>query len=409
MATVAHQIHSHYNPEERKRLERETGQHEEEHLLASSSDLIDAAWQKEPSRAFRTPRLAAPRFVPATISDAPITSCNEKTIGKETLESERQSIAAFYRSVVNTNTTPRASPSPVPRVITPSESTQSAPRPERRTRNNWFIMRALDTQPTKSPTPMSTLADMISRDPPPSPSDKPFTPPVFLSLGPNNRGWAMLQRTGWQEGEAVGLASRARLDRNPPRESSAIMNQDITREEPERKRIRVAEERCKEIQLDEDISEVRKEQFIDLTLSDDGSDDVLVAEAESVKEEYDGFEYPVSAGGSDIPSPRQTSGPLSASPDPGSHTALLTPLPTVLKADRLGIGLKAKSQASTTGGYRVPKKRVTHNDAALVAHVRAAERLRAQKTETGRGKRGFERVRKREESQRRDMMAYMNS
>jgi hypothetical protein len=90
--------------------------------------------------------------------------------------------------------------------------------------------------------------------------------------------------------------------------------------------------------------------------------------------------------------------------DPHSQKSLLTPIATILKSDRLGIGLKAK----TEGPYKQSKKRITHNQAALASHIRAAEELRRKKAEVGRGRRGFAKVRKREEKERKQMLAYLN-
>jgi hypothetical protein len=90
--------------------------------------------------------------------------------------------------------------------------------------------------------------------------------------------------------------------------------------------------------------------------------------------------------------------------DPHSQKSLLTPIPTILKSDRLGIGLKAK----TEGPYKQSKKRVTHNQAALASHIRAAEEMRRKRAEVGRGRRGFAKVRRREEKERKQMLAYLN-
>jgi len=85
--------------------------------------------------------------------------------------------------------------------------------------------------------------------------------------------------------------------------------------------------------------------------------------------------------------------------------ALLTPIATVLKSDRLGIGLKAK----TAGPYKASQKRVTHNAEAMAAHVRAAEEARKRKEKFGRGRRGFKRQRNMEETKRKAMLAYLNT
>jgi len=87
-----------------------------------------------------------------------------------------------------------------------------------------------------------------------------------------------------------------------------------------------------------------------------------------------------------------------------AQRTLLTPLPTVLKADRLGIGLKAK----TEGPYKQSKKRVTHGVAALAAHIRSAQGMRKKKAAFGKGRRGFAKAHRREEDKRKATLAYLN-
>jgi len=98
-----------------------------------------------------------------------------------------------------------------------------------------------------------------------------------------------------------------------------------------------------------------------------------------------------------------TSIPL-PSKEPHSQKALLTPIPIILKSDRLGIGLKAK----TVGPFKASRKRVTHSAAAMAAHLRAAEETKKKKREWGRGRRGFEKLHRREEDRRKHMLAYLN-
>lgn len=133
----------------------------------------------------------------------------------------------------------------------------------------------------------------------------------------------------------------------------------------------------------DDIVELRAktEEVIDLTLSDDSS--------ESSSEDED----------EDMPTP--AAGPTSLT---HGGKALLTPIPTVLKSDRLGIGLKAK----TFGPYKASLKRVTHNTAALSAHLQANEHMRRLKSKVGRGSRGFAKVSKREAANRKNLLAYLN-
>ena len=137
--------------------------------------------------------------------------------------------------------------------------------------------------------------------------------------------------------------------------------------------------------LDDGVSELRNTEVIDLTLSDSDSDDSSMKVEDGKLEDQDGFT-------DDIPT------------DHGG-VALLTPIATRLKSDRLGIGLKAK----TTGPYKVSQKRVTHNAAALTAHIRAAEENRRRMREHGRGRRGHKRQRRKEEEERKAMLASLKS
>jgi hypothetical protein len=87
-----------------------------------------------------------------------------------------------------------------------------------------------------------------------------------------------------------------------------------------------------------------------------------------------------------------------------AQTALLTPLPTILKSDRLGIGLKAK----TEGPHHSSVKRVTPNAAALAAHVKSAEDMRRTQRLLGKGHRAFARAERIERERRQNMMAYLS-
>jgi len=200
----------------------------------------------------------------------------------------------------------------------------------------------------------------------------------------------MLQQSGWSEGEPLGagVVRRARPSRAGGKTREYLKGEDV--EHPiimearevklEGTRARLKEE-TKEIKLDSDdeVTEVQKIDIIDLTLSD--------SEDEDIAEEVDDTE------------------PLSIDIEPSASThnprALLTPLPTVLKSDRLGLGLKAK----TEGPYRASKKRVTHGAAALAAHTRANEEMRRMKALMGRGTRGLARLAKAESERRQRLLA----
>lgn len=362
MATVTHIIRSHYDPADREKLERETGQR--------TDDQADP-WQTESSFSAQRRIRAAPTFVPATISydewGVPLRT-SSPTVAPEKPDQPSTSSAEWYRSLTASSSSrqappPRPSSAPSPRA----RDTRPPQKPHRAsvTKSEWFISKALRSEPPTAPSsPAPSLADLLARDPPPLPAEGRYNPPVWLHIGPSNRGFGMLQRSGWNEGEGLGahvVRSRAR-DVGDERASSPV-------------------------KVEEDVAGVQSTpEVIDLTLSDSEV-------SEDAFEDYDIVQGSVQT--------EAYAGEASAS---HMQRSLLTPLPTILKADRLGIGLKAK----TEGPYKQSRKRVTHNAAALAAHIRSAEEMRRNKGAVGKGRRGFAKIHKREEDRRKAMLAYLN-
>lgn len=359
MATETHYIRSYYDADkDRETLLEQTGQ-------TSALEVPDAdPWQTELS--FGPNRFtSAPNFVPAVLSYEQVNENMAKSVPEAGVEAtqddkgKRSEISGWYKSLSRSH-------SSTPEVLTPStievqpEAGPSASQPPiRRTKNNWFISSALQSidMPVTSPKPY-TLADILDRDPP-SQSNQSHIPPVWIAIAPSNRGFAMMQNSGWREGEALGSSIAQRND-HPP--------------QPKRSLIEVREEKeVKEFENDKGI--------IDLTMSDSEESELEDELQELVQQ----------------PKPGQNS-------LPHGGKALLTPIPTMLKSDRLGIGLKAK----TTGPYKMSQKRVTHNAAALAAHVQANDNMRKLKAKVGRGSRGFAKVSKRETASRKNMLAYLN-
>lgn len=235
----------------------------------------------------------------------------------------------------------------------------------------------------------------------------------------------MLQNQGWSEGEGLGAGSK-RNDAHAKRETLQ------TEKEKGKKKMKfdsqspsapslgmlptsTSQERAtkgeqEEIIIDDDdddpIIEIRKKAHvpvIDLTQSDTESDD----EGEDEDEDENGDNNDtVDENDDDISSRVSSTSSATHTEDPRAiQTALLTPLPTVLKSDRLGIGLKAK----TEGPYNSSVKRVTHNAAALAAHLKAAEDRRRTQRLLGKGRRAFARADRLERERRQHMMAYLNA
>ncbi|KAL6304392.1 hypothetical protein BKA93DRAFT_733268 [Sparassis latifolia] len=370
MATVTHYIYSHYDPAQREALERATGQVPE----APPEPEIDP-WQTE--SAFGAQRRAlAPRFVPAIVSYDEINDMmSETSLGPATRAEQvnTNDVSGWYRSLTQQA---RSTSAPAVAVAVSSTVTSStisplaSPAPAtaaRKSKKDWFISRALQSEPaTTRSTPAPTLADILSREPPPLPSERRFAPPVFLALGPTNKGFAMLQRSGWSEGEPLGPGVLRR----------AVAKESETSRKAKAKKDR--QERPIAVKKEE-----REVDVIDLTVSD--------SEREEAEEEEE-------VEGESLEDLSGTSYSTFSSHNP---TALLTPLPTVLKSDRLGVGLKAK----TVGPYKESKKRITHGAAALAAHIRANEEMRRTKKLMGRGTRGFARITKAEAESRQRLLA----
>ncbi|CDO75426.1 hypothetical protein BN946_scf184916.g10 [Trametes cinnabarina] len=390
MATVTHYIYSHYDPPERK---------EESNIVAErSAEQMEAEdpWVTESAFGARRRIQNAPRFVPAIVSydevNNMIGSASSSIPGfLEQKPPPASHVGDWYKSLPRASSAPAAGSQTPPASNTPSIAPQflkrSAPvpllstvkaAPQRKTKNDWFISRALMSEPA-SPraTPAPTLADILSREPPPDRKDQPFVPPVFLHIGPSNKGFALLQRHGWSEGEALGAGAARRTLSQKAREKRPART---ILDDPQLS-VKTVE---REVTLDgeDEVREVRNVEVVDLTLSD--SDD-------EVEEVFAGS---------------ATDGRDASSTAVGTHkpTALLTPIATRLKSDRLGIGLKAK----TVGPYKESKKRVTHNQAALAAHIRANEEIRMRKALLGRGAKSFARMAKAEAESRQRLLASLN-
>ncbi|KAJ8462797.1 hypothetical protein ONZ51_g10672 [Trametes cubensis] len=389
MATVTHYIYSHYDPPPRKE-----GNVTPE---ANEIDEEEDPWVTESTFGARRRIQNPPRFVPASISYDEVNNMiggASSSIPREVENEPRPSskVSDWYKSLPRASSAPAVGQQPsthsaVPtsaklasQLTNPNKATVAPPRPSK---NDWFISKAIMSEPaTPRGTPAPTLADILSREPPPDRKDDPFVPPVFLHIGPSNKGFTMLQRHGWSEGEALGASAPRRTASQKAREKmparTILDGPHLT-----------VKTEAREVVLDgdDDICEVRNVEVVDLTLSDSDEDEALEALA------------------SHNPGASQAS--TSASSQGPSHkpTALLTPIATVLKSDRLGIGLKAK----TVGPHKESKKRVTHNQAALAAHIRATEEMRMRKALLGRGANSFARLAKAEAESRKRLLAHLNS
>ncbi|KAI0822211.1 hypothetical protein BC628DRAFT_1389933 [Trametes gibbosa] len=381
MATVTHYIYSHYDPPKRK---------ENLHVEGNIEEKEEDPWLTESTFGERHRIQHPPCFVSATVSYDQVNDLiggASSAISQEVEPQPSTHVGGWYKSLHRAGTPPaEPQPSSSPAALDvssslPSPSTASIriQGHRRPTKNDWFISKAIMSEPAPPCAPSApTLADILSREPPPERKDQAFVPPVFLHIGPSNKGFAMLQRNGWSEGEALGAGAPRRTKSQKAREKRPAR---IFLNDPQYSvKTEVLEVAA---DVDDEIQEIRKVEVVDLTLS----------ESDLEEDELEAFACP------------------DMDPEPllpaASHkpTALLTPLATVLKSDRLGIGLKAK----TVGPFKESKKRVTHNQAALAAHVRANKEMRMRKNLLGRGTKSFARIAKAESENRRQLIASLNA
>ena len=364
------------------------------------------AWQQEAALISNRPARPPPQFVPATfpydgwmLKHAETSRSNDSSSNN----SLGDNLSGWYRSLTSlsqTTTAARDTSADTTKASHTTLHTSSSQEPiaspvpkssVRRNKNNWFIMKAIQLeQPSSSASALApTLAEILARDPPPLPSEGKYTPPVWLEIGPSNRGFGMLQRSGWNEGEPLGPNVPRRKPIKEILPDDEIITTSTKPRDKGKDRLKFTRMSCQQTNkmeaLDDEISDLRNIEVIDLTLSDSDSDDSSIKSEDVKLEDQEGFtdDIPITHGG----------------------IALLTPIATRLKSDRLGIGLKAK----TTGPYKTSQKRVTHNAAALAAHIRAAEENRRRMKEHGRGRRGHKKLRRMEEEKRKAMLASLKS
>jgi hypothetical protein len=400
MATVTHYIRSHYNPKDRELLEVATGQVPSHPEPQHAEEPEDDPWQTEYAFGSERRLAAAPRFVTATVSYDEVNNMlggASRPVPVASHEPPKSDVGGWYRSLTKRANAPELGTGTSQIANATLQTTHEASWRQgtgvkkhtaqqlRLGGNNWFITRALQSEPSSIPhtPPPPTLADILEREPPIS--KQPIQPPVFLALGPSNKGWGMLQRNGWSEGEGLGANIVRHSTRREEKQKQQLASSSKTNLSSNGVAVKMENQ---ERPLDEDgeVTEMRAVEVVDLTLSD------------SEVDESEGNEDDISAVSNAQPS-------TSLLRDSSPHSKpLLTPIPTILKSDRLGIGLKAKRE----GPYRASKKRVTHNQSALATHIRATEEMRKMKALVGRGSRGFARMAKAESDQRRQLLASLN-
>ncbi|TFK52365.1 hypothetical protein OE88DRAFT_1394452 [Heliocybe sulcata] len=462
MATVTHYIRSSYSPSQRDRLLRETGQpvastsrspspHPNPRRTENEEDL-DRAWRTESTFGGQRRITRVPRFVKARVQYDEFGNIiggweglfddednDRRKGGGEVKEPDpEKGVAGWYRALmaarekraeeldrlekgeypaemmdgaapglgsrqdkeqrtgIHVSGTQVSSSNLAPLV--PATTDTAPPQPAAQStarygqRTNWFTSRPLSFTPTVRSTP--TLADILARNPPPdatstSVKERPFKPPVFLHLTPSNIGWRMLEQSGWREGEGLGANVKRR-------------NVKVQGKRPEGDKL------VEIVDVDEFVEHEERKghvvEVIDLTGDDDHVDTVEEDVDHVTEAGQDERDATLSGSDDEAEEAEEDEDEDSFEPDP-TRTTLLTPLPTVLKADKLGIGLHHRRVR------RKQAKKVTHKHTseAMKDHIKRGEEIQRKQREVGRGRRGFEKIRRREEDERRRLIGYLNS
>ncbi|TEB39902.1 hypothetical protein FA13DRAFT_1724114 [Coprinellus micaceus] len=448
MATQSYTVYSDYDPEkDRERLLRETGQQIPDDKAATVALDPEEQWRKEASIIYKRASLAtsAPKFVPAKVADGEWDNISTAPTLSSTLNGKEPSgIAGWYLGLTaNSSASASASPAPTPSQSRPPSAPASTPAPinctskaNRPDKNNWFIQNVISASPSgsSSHTPFSiplssdltssftpaatqTLADILGRDPP---QEGKHTPPVWISLGPGNKGFGMLQKSGWNEGEALGPYARLGWDVEGILGEEKVEKWKGKQREAKVEYVEVPATR-KRVREDDEVTEVRKVETIDLTLDSDDESEGGSDEAEE-EPRIDGTPLAGDVKAEEV----EDNNTLNTSHDGHGGTALLTPISTILKSDKLGIGLKPKltSSASSKGAYRVPILKDTRRNQVqastsrgfkvtstqgVLDELRRREREERERRVFGKGRRGKERKRRKEEQERKGLLAYMNA
>ena len=236
----------------------------------------------------------------------------------------------------------------------------------------------------------------------------------------------MLQKSGWNEGEALGpYAARMKTKEAGADVESILGEAKAEKGKGKQREVKVEYVEVpatrKRVREDEEVTEVRKVETIDLTLD---SDEESEGDSDETEEEprIDGTPPPGVVKVEEV----EDIDALNTNHDGHGGTALLTPISTILKSDKLGIGHKPKltSSASSKGAYRVPVLKDTRRNQVQVGtsrgfrvtstqgvldELRRREREERERREFGKGKRGKERKRRKEEQERKGLLAYMNT
>ena len=317
----------------------------------------------------------------------------------------REDVARWYKNLTRTKE-PAILPSERPavtRVLTkePPASISAPPDPQfthnitRKRKRGWFdssvasIPLASSSHP---PTPVPTMADIVTRASSPSQTGESATSSRnFSVIPPSNKGFSILSKSlGWQEGEGLGRRAKRRHTEWPrvlQSEFAPISSSRLAKE------IQDAEQ---ESEGSTEESESEEEN------SNDGEEPIPVQPQDAWQDSNDSRPVPIDGHDTTRPPPNPTSSVDTA--------PRITPITVALKHDRLGVGAskkRTKLTASTLARFASDSERRNLSEGA-VRHNETKSRHRQRRERFGRGRNSYARMEKQEAKDRERMLEYMS-
>jgi hypothetical protein len=314
----------------------------------------------------------------------------------------REDIASWYRNLTRTNVAAvlETERPEVAQVLTkkPPAPTSAPPTTQsinKKRKRGWFDS-SVASVPLASalhpPTPVPTIADIVTRVSSPSQGEPSSASRNFSVIPPSNRGFSILSKSlGWQEGEGLGRSAKRRhtewahvvqsgVDTVP----SAGITTETDQETEDGEEESNDEEECSSGEEDDIPVQLQDTQH-------DPNGRRLMPTAEHLNNHY-------------------TTCPQSNPTPPIDQGSRITPIPVVLKHDRLGVGASKKRTILTSNTLaRLASDHERRNlSGGAIRHNETKARHRERREKFGRGRNSYARMQKQETKARERMLEYMN-
>lgn len=309
----------------------------------------------------------------------------------------REDVSGWYKDLTRTNETAiLGSRTPkVTQVLTkePPPST-SAPHTaqniSRKRKRGWFdpsIASIPLASASNPPTPVPTMADIITRASSPSQCGSQSIPRNFSVIPPSNKGFSILSKSlGWQEGEGLGRSTRRRHTEWPAVGQNKVSSASS----------------ATEVQYSGQQSEESKEESEGEEENSSGEEEDIPVQLRDTHQDSNDTGYL----GDSHTTPSQSN------PSPLTDLApRIAPIPVALKQDRRGIGASKTRMiltSNTLARFASGSERRRLSEGAI-RHNETKARHRERREKFGRGRNSYARMEKQEAKIRDRMLEYMNT